>query len=84
MHKAGIAVVTSKTDDFDLHVGDTLISGDGLCDEGVVKQIVEEGPARVQELIRLGLEFTRIDEGSYTPWERREDTRNGAYCTSPI
>lgn len=64
--QGGIAVVTSKTDDFDLHVGDTLISGDGLCDEGVVKQIVEEGPARVQELIRLGLEFTRIDEGSYS------------------
>ncbi len=64
--QGGIAVVTSKSDDFELHVGDTLISGDGLCDEGVVKQIVEEGPARVEELIRLGLEFTRIDEGAYS------------------
>ncbi|MBC9866882.1 MAG: L-aspartate oxidase [Opitutae bacterium] len=64
--QGGIAVVTSKSDDFELHVGDTLISGDGLCDEGVVKQIVEEGPARVKELIQLGLEFTRIDEGAYS------------------
>ena len=64
--QGGIAVVTSKTDDFELHVRDTIIAGDGLCNELVVKQIVEEGPARVQELIQLGLEFTRIDEDSYS------------------
>lgn len=64
--QGGIAVVTSATDDFDLHVQDTLIAGDGLCDEVVVRRIVEEGPERVQELIQLGLEFSRIDETSYS------------------
>ncbi|MCZ6673650.1 MAG: L-aspartate oxidase [Verrucomicrobia bacterium] len=64
--QGGIAVVTSATDDFDLHVRDTLIAGDGLCDEQVVRQIIEEGPRRVKELIELGLEFTRIDEESYS------------------
>ena len=64
--QGGIAVVTSATDDFDLHVKDTQIAGDGLCDEDVVRRIVEEGPQRVQELIELGLEFSRIDESSYS------------------
>ncbi|MCB1120017.1 MAG: L-aspartate oxidase [Verrucomicrobiae bacterium] len=64
--QGGIAVVTSTTDDFDLHVKDTLIAGDGLCNEEVVRQIVEEGPARVKELIELGLKFTRLDNASFS------------------
>lgn len=64
--QGGIAVVTSATDDFDLHVKDTLIAGDGLCDEAVVRRIIEEGPRRVRELIELGLEFTRLNEESYS------------------
>lgn len=64
--QGGIAVVTSATDDFDLHVKDTLIAGDGLCDEEVVRRIIEEGPARVRELIELGLKFTRFDKASYS------------------
>ena len=31
--QGGIAVVTSQTDDFAKHVRDTLVAGDGLCDE---------------------------------------------------
>jgi len=64
--QGGIASVTSSTDDFDLHVRDTLIAGDGLCDEEVVKQIVRDGPARIQELIELGLEFTRLNEEAFS------------------
>ncbi len=64
--QGGIAVVTSSSDDFDLHVNDTLIAGDGLCDEAVVRQIIEEGPLRVQELIELGLEFSRQEDDSYS------------------
>tara|TARA_B100001123_G_scaffold446534_1_gene601300 strand:+ start:14581 stop:16191 length:1611 start_codon:yes stop_codon:yes gene_type:complete len=64
--QGGIAVVTSAADDFDLHVRDTLIAGDGLCNETVVRRIVEEGPKRVKELIELGLKFTHNEEGSYS------------------
>jgi len=64
--QGGIASVTSATDDFDLHLRDTLIAGDGLCDAAVVEEIVREGPARIQELIELGLEFTRYNEDSYS------------------
>lgn len=63
--QGGIAVVTAETDDFAKHVSDTLVAGDGLCDRKVVKQIVTDGPARVRELIDLGLKFSRDDEGAY-------------------
>lgn len=57
--QGGIAAVTKPTDSIDLHVADTLRAGAGLCKEPVVRAIVEEGPARVQELIDLGMEFDR-------------------------
>jgi len=59
--QGGIAAVTSKEDSFELHVRDTLAAGAGLCKEQVVRTIVEEGPARVAELIELGMKFSRRD-----------------------
>src|SRR5689334_14517495 len=56
--QGGIAAVTSKEDSFELHVRDTLESGAGLCNENVVRTIVEEGPARIAELIQLGMHFS--------------------------
>ncbi len=56
--QGGIAAVTSKEDSFELHVRDTLEAGAGLCKEEVVGTIVQEGPARIAELIELGMRFT--------------------------
>jgi len=56
--QGGIASVTSKEDSFESHVRDTLAAGAGLCNEKVVRTIVEEGPARIQELIELGMKFS--------------------------
>jgi L-aspartate oxidase len=56
--QGGIAAVTSKEDSFEMHVRDTLTAGAGLCREEVVRTIVEEGPARIAELIDLGMHFT--------------------------
>ncbi|MDX2187318.1 MAG: L-aspartate oxidase [Opitutaceae bacterium] len=63
--QGGIAVVTSSVDDVESHVRDTLVAGDGLCDEGVVREIVRDGPARVKELVDLGLQFSRDSSGGY-------------------
>ncbi|MFA6286629.1 MAG: L-aspartate oxidase [Opitutaceae bacterium] len=63
--QGGIAVVTGQTDDFDKHVKDTLVAGDGLCDEKVVREIVRDGPARVKELIEFGLKFSRDEAGGF-------------------
>ncbi len=63
--QGGIAAVTSKEDSFEMHIRDTLQAGAGLCKEDVVRTIIEEGPARIAELIELGMRFSEreIAEG---------------------
>src|SRR5690625_7733655 len=61
--QGGIACVMSETDDFESHIKDTLVAGDGLCDEAVVREIVSSGPQRIQELIDLGLQFSKTETG---------------------
>lgn len=56
--QGGIAAVTSKEDSVEMHVRDTLEAGAGLCREDVVRAIVTEGPARIAELIKMGMEFS--------------------------
>lgn len=63
--QGGIAVVTAQTDDFDKHVRDTLVAGDGLCDETVVREIIRDGPDRVRELVDWGVKFSRNEAGTY-------------------
>ena len=61
--QGGIACVWDEKDTFEDHVRDTLKAGDGLCDEAVVRGIVEEGPSRIRELIDLGMEFAKSFKG---------------------
>lgn len=63
--QGGIAAVFSPDDDVESHVNDTLAAGDGLCRERIVREVVRDGPARVQELIDLGLRFSRESGGDY-------------------
>ncbi len=56
--QGGIAAVTSKEDSIESHVRDTLVAGAGLCKENIVRTIIQEGPACVQELIDLGMKFS--------------------------
>jgi len=60
--QGGIACVTSTEDSFELHVRDTLTAGAGLCDEAVARIIVTEGPARIRDLIELGVQFDSREE----------------------
>src|SRR5664279_282 len=55
--QGGIAAVTYDPDTFEKHIEDTLISGDGLCDESVVRMVVSEAPAQIQQLIKWGTNF---------------------------
>jgi L-aspartate oxidase len=61
--QGGIASVTSPDDSFELHVRDTLEAGAGLCDEDVVRAIVSDGPARIQDLIGFGVHFDERTPG---------------------
>src|SRR5438067_4004502 len=51
------AVLGGDEDSTDLHLADTLAAGAALCDVDAVRVLVDEGPARVQELMALGAVF---------------------------
>ncbi|WDF55440.1 L-aspartate oxidase [Mucilaginibacter sp. KACC 22063] len=64
--QGGVAVVVDKKDDsFEKHIEDTLIAGDGLCDQAAVEIVVKEGPARIREIIDYGTNFDKTNEGYY-------------------
>src|ERR1700748_1473718 len=61
--QGGVAVVVDKKgDSFEKHIEDTLIAGDGLCDEQVVEAVVTEGPARINEIIDYGTNFDKTKD----------------------
>jgi L-aspartate oxidase len=62
--QGGVAVVLGREDSTDLHLSDTLAAGAGLCDADAVRVLVDEGPARVEDLIALGARFDRDRSGS--------------------
>ncbi|CAI8303684.1 MAG: L-aspartate oxidase [Opitutia bacterium UBA7350] len=61
--QGGIAAVTSCTDDIETHVADTLNAGDGLCDVAAVREILKDGPACIDELVRYGVAFSQLEDG---------------------
>ena len=63
--QGGIAAVFSEPDSFGKHIADTLIAGDGFCDEEIVRMVVQEAPERIKELISLGVSFDQKKDGSY-------------------
>jgi L-aspartate oxidase len=62
--QGGVAAVLAVDEDStDVHLADTLAAGAGLCDLDAVRILVDEGPARVHELIALGAVFDRDADG---------------------
>lgn len=64
--QGGIAAVTTESDSYEKHIEDTLVAGDGLCDEDVVRMIVKEAPAQIDELIEWGTRFDKRSDGSFS------------------
>jgi L-aspartate oxidase len=75
--QGGVAVALSDEDTISIHRDDTLYAGDGLCVEGAVDVLVEEGPGRIIELIYWGTQFDR--DGSKLAF-----TREAAHTKSRI
>ncbi|MCC6816160.1 MAG: L-aspartate oxidase [Saprospiraceae bacterium] len=64
--QGGIAAVWDlNEDDLNKHIADTLDAGADLCDEKIVRIVIEEGPSRVQELINWGTRFDKINNLNY-------------------
>jgi L-aspartate oxidase len=82
--QGGIAAVTSLEDSFELHVRDTLEAGAGLCREDVVREIVEDGPGRIAELIALGTNFTERDVPGGGGRRELDLTREGGHSKRRI
>jgi L-aspartate oxidase len=61
--QGGIAAAVGPGDSPALHASDTLAAGDGLCDEGAVQALVEDGPRFVRELMDWGARFDRGPDG---------------------
>jgi L-aspartate oxidase len=62
--QGGIAAVLDPLDTPAAHAKDTMVAGVGLCDPAAVEVLVQEGPARIRDLIRLGTSFDRNADGS--------------------
>lgn len=56
--QGGIAAVIDENDSAENHIQDTLVAGAGLCDENVVRYIVEHAATAIQWLVGMGVKFT--------------------------
>ncbi|MBC7443747.1 MAG: L-aspartate oxidase [Ramlibacter sp.] len=61
--QGGIAAAMFPGDSVDAHFLDTVRAGAGLCDPVAVRVLCSEGPARVRDLIRFGVDFDRDESG---------------------
>jgi len=63
--QGGIAAVTYTPDTYEKHIQDTLIAGDELNDEKIVRLTITEAPERIRELVEWGVEFDKTASGKY-------------------
>jgi len=59
--QGGIASVLGEDDTFEAHIADTFKTGGGICDEQIVRLVVEQGPELVRQLQRWGTAFDLVD-----------------------
>ncbi len=59
--QGGIAAVLEESDSIQSHIDDTLVAGDGLCNEEAVRFMVERSRTAIEELIDLGVDFDKND-----------------------
>ncbi|CAB9544039.1 L-aspartate oxidase (EC [Bathymodiolus brooksi thiotrophic gill symbiont] len=62
--QGGISAVLDAQDNFQSHINDTLLTGNHLGDEEAIRFMVEQAPAAIQSLEKLGVLFTQ-EEGRY-------------------
>jgi L-aspartate oxidase len=63
--QGGIAAVTYEPDSYEKHITDTLVAGDELCNEEVVRGVVRDAPAQIDALIGWGASFDKKSNGEF-------------------
>ncbi len=61
--QGGIAGAVGEADSVELHLADTLVVGQGLCDEDVVRAVVGEAADALAELAGFGVLFDAAEGG---------------------
>lgn len=61
--QGGIAGAVGEADSVELHLADTLVVGQGLCEADVVRAVVAEASDALQDLVALGVHFDRGEDG---------------------
>ncbi|MGD9967205.1 MAG: L-aspartate oxidase [Hyphomonadaceae bacterium] len=61
--QGGLAAALAPGDDPALHANDTVKAGAGLVDPAVAALVARDGPARVLDLVALGVPFDRTPDG---------------------
>jgi len=61
--QGGIAGAVGEADSVELHYADTLVVGQGLCDEEVVRAVVSEAPEALDSLQGFGVRFDLSETG---------------------
>jgi L-aspartate oxidase len=62
--QGGLAAALDPADSPEQHAADTVAAGAGLVDPAVARLIAEAGPARVRDLLALGVPFDRTADGA--------------------
>ena len=65
--QGGIAGILDKTDigAKESHIQDTLKSGDGLCNESMVREVIEGAAECIFELVNIGVQFEKNQQGEF-------------------
>jgi L-aspartate oxidase len=77
--QGGIAAVLDPADSFESHVKDTMGTGGGLAHREIVEMVVRDGPARIRELMDLGAQFSRNEDG-----QELDLTREGGHSARRV
>ncbi len=62
--QGGLAAALDPEDSPEEHAADTVSAGAGLVDPAIALLIASEGPARIRDLLELGVPFDRTPEGA--------------------
>jgi L-aspartate oxidase len=63
--QGGVAAAVGPDDSPAQHLADTIACGGGLVDEEAARLLTEEAPARIADLVAVGVPFDREPDGSF-------------------
>jgi len=77
--QGGLAVVMDTGDSIESHLSDTIEAGRGICDEAVIRRVIESAPRYIREMEELGMRFDSVGDG-----RKLALGREGGHSTSRI